>query len=41
MSAIGSHKVDLILALPVLLAGFGGVASGTLVSLNERVQARF
>jgi NitT/TauT family transport system permease protein len=40
MSAIGLHNVDLIMALTVLLAGFAGVASSILLSLNKRLQAR-
>ena len=40
MNAIGLHNVDLIMGLTVLLAGFAGVASAVLLSLNKRLQAR-
>jgi NitT/TauT family transport system permease protein len=40
MSAIGLHNIDLIMALTFLLTLFAGIASGLLLFVDRRLQAR-
>ncbi len=40
MNAIGLHNIDLIMALTFLLTLFAGTASGLLLFVNRRMQAR-
>jgi NitT/TauT family transport system permease protein len=40
MSAIGLHNIDLIMALTFLLTLFAGTASGLLLFVNRRLEAR-
>ena len=40
MNAIGLHNIDLIMALTFLLTLFAGTASGLLLFVNRRLQAR-